>query len=287
MGTSMSNFYETSPLVSIIITTRNEQRFLEECLQSIKNQTYKNVEILVVDNNSGDNTKKIAMRYTKNVFNLGPERSSQRNAGVEKAKGDYIIYLDADMRLEPELVKKAVKQIQKEKIDALYISEVVMGDSFLSKIRRFERFFYEATVIDCARFIKRKAFLKVGGFDLNLTGPEDFDLDKKLKQQGYKLSLLKNSWLDHDESNINLKNYLNKKSYYSKSFDRYVAKWGKDDEDVKKQLGFYYRFIGVFTEKGKWKKLLRHPILTAGMYYLRFRVGLRYLRRKRRNRNGS
>ena len=276
--------HQIFPLVSIVVTTKNEEESINRCLRSIKNQTYPNTEILVIDNNSEDKTKEIARRYTKKVFNLGPERSSQRNAGVQKAKGEYIIYLDADMRLEPKLIEKAVKQIQKEKSEALYISEIVLGDSFLSKIRRYERSFYDATVVDCVRFIKRDAFIKVKGFDLSLTGPEDFDLDKKLKQQGYKLSLLRNSWLDHDESNINLKDYLNKKSYYSKSFDKYKGKWGADDLDIKKQLGFYYRFIGVFIEKGKWKKLLRHPILTLGMYYLRFRVGLRYLRR---NKNAS
>ena len=76
-----------------------------------------------------------------------------------------------------------------------------------------------------------------------------------------------------------MKDYLNKKSYYAASFDKYVEKWGKDDEDIKKQLGFYYRLIGVFIEQGKWKKLIRRPVLTLGMYYLRFRVGLRYLQR--------
>ncbi len=273
-----------NPLISVVITTRNEQKFLKECLQNIKNQTYKNTEILVIDNSSEDKTKEIAQKYTKNVFNIGPERSSQRNAGVQKAKGEYVIYLDADMRLEPQLIEKAVKQIQQEKADALYISEVVMGTSLLSKIRRHERSFYDSTVIDCARIIKREAFLKVKGFDLSLTGPEDFDLQKKLKHKGYKSSLLKNSWLDHDESNINLKDYLDKKSYYSKSFDKYKEKWGAEDEDIKKQLGFYYRFFGVFIENKKYKKLLRHPILTVGMYYLRIRVGIRYLRR---NRNGS
>ncbi len=271
----------TPPLVSIVVTTKDEENHIESALLSIYSQKYPNIETIVIDNNSTDKTKEISKKYTSKVYNKGPERSIQRNFGVQKAKGKYIIYLDADMRLEPELVKKAIKEIQRTKADALYISEIVIGESFLSKIRRHERSFYDATVIDCARIIKREAFLRVGGFDLSLTGPEDFDLQKKLKHKGYKSSLLKNSWLDHDESNIVLKDYLNKKSYYATSFDKYREKWGADDEDIKKQLGFYYRFIGVFIENKKWKKLLKHPILTAGMYYLRFLVGIRYLRRNR------
>ncbi|MFH1048222.1 MAG: hypothetical protein V1732_00985, partial [Patescibacteria group bacterium] len=52
------------------------------------------------------------------------------------------------------------------------------------------------------------------------------------------------------------------------------------DSEIKKQLGFYYRFIGVFIENGKWKKLIARPILTAGMNMLRALVGLKHLFRK-------
>jgi len=81
----------------------------------------------------------------------------------------------------------------------------------------------------------------------------------------------------HNESEFNLKRYLTKKDYYAKSFDGYAVKWGKDDPDIKKQLGMAYRFFGVFVEDGRWKKLLSQPGLTFGMYLLRFLVGLSYL----------
>ena len=57
--------------------------------------------------------------------------------------------------------------------------------------------------------------------------------------------------------------------------------WGKNDPDIKKQLGLLYRYFGVFIEQGKWKKLLRHPILTFGMYFLRFLVGVKYIMRSK------
>ncbi len=59
-----------NPLVSVIIPTYNSSRTLEKCLESIKNQTYKNVEIIVVDNNSTDNTKEIAKKYTGKAYNF-------------------------------------------------------------------------------------------------------------------------------------------------------------------------------------------------------------------------
>ncbi len=267
-----------NPLVSVIITTKNEEKNLENCLKSIKAQTYSpdKIEIIVVDNDSSDTTKEIALQYTQLVFNKGPERSAQRNYGVEKSSGKYFLYLDADMILSEKVVAECVEKMEADSdLVGLYIPEIIMGDSFWCKVRRFERVFYNGTVIDCVRFIRKDKFIEVGMFDLSMTGPEDWDLDKKLRNKG-KVELITEK-LYHNEIEFNLRKYLSKKSYYAKSFETYIRKWGKDDKDVKKQFGFYYRFIGVFIEKGKWKKLFFHPILTLGMYFLRGLVGIRYL----------
>lgn len=81
----------------------------------------------------------------------------------------------------------------------------------------------------------------------------------------------------HNEENFNLLKYLNKKNYYGKSFQKYIKKWGKNDPDVRKQFSQAYRFVWVFLEKGKWKKLLRHPFLAFSMYFLRIVVGLQFI----------
>lgn len=269
------------PLISVVITSRNEEKNIANCLQSIKTQTYPQdkIEIIVVDNNSSDKTKEIASQYTQLVFDKGPERSAQRNYGVEKSSGKYFIYLDADMILSEKVIKECVEKMEaNEKLVGLYIPEIIMGDSFWCKVRRFERSFYDGTVIDCVRFIRKDKFIAVGMFDLTMTGPEDWDLDKKLRQVG-KVALITEK-LYHNEAEFNLKKYLAKKSYYTKSFGTYIRKWGKDDLDIKRQFGFYYRFLGVFIEKGKWKKILQYPILTFGMHYLRFLVGLKYITKK-------
>ncbi len=294
-----------NPLVSVIITTRNEEKNIENCLKSVICQTYKNIEIIVVDNNSKDKTKEISKKYTKKVFNKGPERSAQRNYGIiKKAKGKFVIFLDADMILSPSIIEKCVEKMETGKYSALHIPEIVLGKGFFSSVRRFERSFYNGTVIDGVRFLVREDFVKVGGFDETMSGPEDWDLDKRIKQIG-KIGLLKekeenfNEWklkdlvikkglkpekygcvIYHNESEFNLKKYLSKKRYYSKSFDKYIKKWGEKDEDIKKQFGIYYRFLGVFIERGKWKKLIAHPVLTFGMYYLRILVGINFLKRK-------
>jgi glycosyltransferase involved in cell wall biosynthesis len=265
-------------LISVIINTKNEEKNLKSCLESIKSQDFdiEDIEIIVVDNHSSDKTKEIAWEFTEKVFDQGPERSAQKNFGVQKSKGEYFLHLDADMTLSKNVMKEcAEKMKQNEELVALHIPEIVSGGKIFSRIRRFERSFYDGTVIDGVRFIKKSAFEKAGGFDEKLYACEDWDLDKRLKKLG-KFNIIE-SPLYHNESEFSLRKYLSKKSYYSKNFNAYIDKWGKNDPDIKKQFGFSYRFFGVFAENGKWRKLLLHPILTAGMYFLRFLVGVRFL----------
>ena len=269
-----------APNVSVIVTTKNEDRNIGACLESVIEQTMPPIEMIVVDNFSEDQTIKIAKQFGAKVYQLGPERSAQRNYGVEQAQGKYILYLDADMRLSTKVIENCVNRCKEDtKITGVYIPEIIIGTGFWIKVRRFERSFYDGTVIDAVRFVPKDSFQKVAGFDLRFTGPEDWDFDKKIRQLGK--TIVADAHLLHDEGNFTLQHYLNKKRYYSKGFDIYSEKWGKNDPDIRKQLRPFYRFFGVFIEKGKFKKLFSHPLLTLGMYFLRLWVGLLYLMRKR------
>lgn len=264
--------------VSVIIATKNEEKNIERCIKSILSQNFpqKHIEIIVVDNNSTDRTKEFALGCTKKVYNYGPERSAQRNYGSKKALGKYFFYLDADMSLHKNVIGEAVEKLEiDKKIVGLYIPEIIVGRSFWVKVRRFERIFYNQTVVDCIRFMRIKAFYKVGGFDERLSGPEDWDLDKKMRNEG-QVAII-NSSLYHHEDDFNIREYVNKKKYYMKSFNSYIKKWGNTDKDIKKQFSFFYRYIDVFIENGKWILLIRHPILTLGLVFLRFLVGINFM----------
>jgi glycosyltransferase involved in cell wall biosynthesis len=272
----MSPVQNEHPLVSLIVTTKNEEKNIEKCLNSIKDQTYKNTEIIVVDNFSTDRTAEIAQKSGARVFFKGNERSAQRNYGEHVAKGTYLIYLDADMILSENVIEECVTKCQIGNDGALYIPERIVGDGFWIKVRDFERSFYVGTAIDAVRFIRKDIFDKIGGFDESLVGPEDWDFDRRVR--GISKVDVVSSVLCHNEGGFKLKNYLRKKEYYIQSFDKYIGKWGKDDTEIKKQLGISYRLCGVFIENGNWKKLLKHPLQTLGMFFLRFMVGLTFLR---------
>ncbi|MEL7642252.1 MAG: glycosyltransferase [Solidesulfovibrio sp.] len=306
--------------VSVVVTTKNEARNIGACLASIAAQDYPReaLEVIVVDNGSTDATKAIAREYTDLVFDKGPERSAQRNFGMlEVATGAYVMFLDADMILSRTVVRRCVAALAGGGHVALHIPEIVLGADFFPSVRRFERSFYDGTVIDGARIIKKDVFAAVGGFDTALTGPEDWDLDKKLKGLG-SIGLLsrydfdavdayvanlppdgipgalvafeERSGLDtpllfHNEAAFDLVRYLKKKTYYTGSAEAYIAKWtGKnpDDPDIRRQYGAAYRFFGVFVEQGRYRRLLSHPGKACGMYFLRFLVGVLFLARKAR-----
>ena len=287
--------------MSVVITTKNEEKNIENCLKSIQLQTWTNIEIIVVDNNSSDKTKEISRRYTELVFDKGPERSAQRNHGlIDIATGVYGMFIDADMILTPNLIEACVNEFSNHAPIALHIEEIVLGNGRLARARRFERSFYSGTCIDGVRFFRLDDFKKIGGFDVALPpGPEDWDLDKRFKQIGelYLVNTgrsVENWLLDifidgrgatrpetlagifHNEDEQSLSRYLAKKSYYSGSMNPYKKKW-PGDPDVIKQLGFRYRYMTVFVERGGWRKSVRHPILFLNILGLRVLVGFLFL----------
>jgi len=275
------------PLISIIITTKNEEKNIANCLNSILSQSYPKdkVEIMVVDNNSFDQTQAIAFRYTPKVYNIVSYgslqniknyRGAQINFGVQKSQGEIIFFPDADMTFDQDLLKEAVQKLNQ--FDALYVPEIIYSSKGLfGKIRNFERSFYNGTCIDAVRFVKKRLFPKIGGFDEKsiMFGPDDWDFTKKLKRITNKIGITK-SEIYHHEEQLSVRAYLNKKRHYARTFYGYAQKWGLNDKDIKRQLGFSYRYFSVFWEQGRWKRLIKHPILASGMYLLKFLIGLNY-----------
>ena len=265
-------------MVSVIVTTRNEEKNIANCLRSIKAQTFKNIELIVVDNFSEDSTVEIAKKNGANVYLRGSERSAQRNYGAEVSSGEYLLYLDADMTLSPTVIEECLEKCERDMVDALYVPERIVGEGFWIKVRDFERSFYTGTVIDATRFIRKDSSKRVDGFDESLVGPEDWDFDRRIREIGQ--TGIINSALYHNEGKFSIEGYLKKKTYYSKGIKNYIKKWGRNDPETRKQTGAWFRLVGAFAENGKWKKLARHPLLAVAMYYLRLRVAIEYLRKE-------
>ena len=261
--------------LSVVITTKNEEANIANATNAFRN--WKNeIETIVVDNCSSDATKSIALDCGAKVFDKGPERSAQRNFGVSEASSPWVLVLDADMILPPETIEEILAFVSAPgDVAACWIPEVRTGEGFRVKARNFERSFYDGTCIDALRLFSKKIFESVGGYDENLiAGPEDWELDIRILATGAKCKVLSNHLL-HNEKRLTYRKMLEKKAYYTKSFAAYKAKW-PNHPAVKKQFSFWYRFFGVFLEKGKWRKILAHPILFAGVMFERVSVGFVY-----------
>jgi len=105
-------------LVSIIILTYNSERYIENCLKSVSGQTYDNIEILIVDNNSNDGTRGILrelkgnQRVILNNENLG--YAGGNNIGIKQSRGEYVILINPDVVLDKNFVQEIVSEFEKD-----------------------------------------------------------------------------------------------------------------------------------------------------------------------------
>jgi glycosyltransferase involved in cell wall biosynthesis len=242
-------------LVSLIVTTKNSGRTLAAFLESARRQDYEPLELIVVDNRSTDGTVDIAQRFADIVIDAGPERSAQRNAGINAARGEYVMILDADMVLQRDVVTAAVAAARAG-AEAVAIPERSFGDGFWSACKAFERSFYEDdTLVAAARFFRRDRVLALGGYDETLTGPEDWDMS--MRAAGPSGITFAQTLILHDEGTQSLRNLYLKKYYYGRSMPAFVRKHGAEAlKRISPLRGSLLRGVG---------SMLRHPVLAAGL----------------------
>lgn len=266
----------SAPKLCAVVAVRNEEANIRACLDAFA-QFRGEVETVVVDNSSTDATKRIAAECGARVLDTGPERSAQRNLGWRAARADLVVILDADMIVPPETVREMLSKADGDaETFAWWIPETRAGRGFRAKARNFERSFYDGTCIDALRLFRRPVLEATGGYDENLiAGPEDWDLDIRILATGAKCEVLRNG-LFHNEKQLSFGRMLAKKAYYSKSMGAYRAKW-PGHPAVRRQFSPFYRLFGVFFEKGKWRKVARHPLLWLAALFDRLAVGLVYL----------
>jgi len=108
-------------LVSIIIPCYNVGSYIEQCIDSILSQSYKSLEIIVIDDGSTDNTGEILKHYNDSRLKIIHQKnaglSAARNTGLKVAKGKYIAFVDGDDFIEPGYIEKLVKTLEQNKSD--------------------------------------------------------------------------------------------------------------------------------------------------------------------------
>ena len=124
---------ENLPLVSVIITTKNEEKNIESCLRSIKKQNYSNIEIIVVDNDSFGSAKEAVETFSEREkvtikYFIQPKQSNSKtaNMGIEKSNGEIIAFIDDDAIADENWLKEIEKTFEKKEVNIGYIVSIML-----------------------------------------------------------------------------------------------------------------------------------------------------------------
>lgn len=189
---------------SLIIPTLNEENFLPKLLNDLSKQKEKDFEVIVVDNFSQDKTKQCLKQYEK-ILNIkffkkkSKNVACQRNFGANKAKGNYLIFLDADSRINPTFLKKLKKNILSKK-GLLFLPYLLPDKEYKNYKPLFDlanilvelsqklpkRFSLGGSII-----IEKNFFKLIGGFDEKLFLAEDHELVEKAYSWGVRAKFIK------------------------------------------------------------------------------------------------
>lgn len=179
------------PTVSVIVPTYNNQATIGPCLEAILQQSMSPDEVIVVDNFSTDLTRAIASRFGVVIVTHGSERCEQANYGVEMAKGDYVLRMDADLVLEESVIEDCLGAVERG-CEAVEVHN--SPDPQISWIARARRFEYDLLRGDIrrvsARFVKRELYRDVGGLNPRLIAGEDYDFQDRLNEKGIRTGFI-------------------------------------------------------------------------------------------------
>lgn len=183
-----------TPLVSVIIPCYNHGRYLAQAIASVKGQSYGNIEVIVIDDGSHDNTKGVAESFSDVIYvhqqNIG--LAASRNKGIDKSKGEYLVFLDADDILYPEAVQ----------INLGYL----LGDATLAFVSgAHDKFYTRSNIVEekvrditskhyaellmgnyismIAAVMFRRRALHVHRYDTALKACEDYDIFLKISRE--------------------------------------------------------------------------------------------------------
>jgi glycosyltransferase involved in cell wall biosynthesis len=188
------------PLVSIIIPTFNYGRYIPDAIESALNQTYPNIEVIVVDDGSTDNTQQIVKLYpVKYYYQKNQGKAAALNKGVKLSKGDFFLCLDADDKIAREYVSKAVSIMMKDPMIGFVVvgSRVWNEEAGIEDIWIPHKIFSKYGLIGGwegnagPSLIRRKAFDSLNmGYDTRLPFHWDLEICFRLLQSSWKMAVI-------------------------------------------------------------------------------------------------
>lgn len=251
--------------ISVVVPTRNSEQTLPALLSSLAASSIQPLETILVDSESVDNTAAIGRSYGSQVVSIRCDRATARNIGARCARGRFLIFLDADMEVSNDTVRECLTRMRKA--DAVVIREkVVAEDGYWAQVRGFEKMaFHRSKYYEAARCIRTGFFKELGGYDSDLVGLEDMDLQARLLERGANIDYVDDSPLLHHEEGVGLIEYLKKRRMYSRADLRFKVR----------HQAFYAE---LSSPLGRARRLIEFSRTEAGFPALRFAPGLILMR---------
>lgn len=260
-------------LISIVVPCYNQAQYLEECIQSVFNQTYQNWECIIVNDGSPDNTGEVALslcakdsriRYLKKE-NGG--LSSARNAGIQIAEGEFILPLDADDKIGDVYLEKSIEAFSHDsEINLVYCAAKKFGTQ--NQLWDLSDYSYKELLINnmifCSAVYRKSDWEIVGGYDENLkSGFEDW---------AFWLKIL------HEESIVfkipevlffyRIKEVSMLKDLYSTGYD--LFHWYLFEKNLEKYKKHYPSPISTYIKNDYQSSLLQSSSFKIGNRIVRF-----------------
>ena len=256
-------------LVSVTIPTFNSEKTLGKTLEKVKEQSYKNIEIIVIDSYSKDRTLEIAKKFGAKIVMCEGKLLEARIAGVKKSKGEFVLLLDSDQILERTAIERAVEKMKE--FDSLWFWERSYNrEKWLPSLYDSDRLLVQTywkpeEDIVLARFFKRKlllkAYAKVPKEHLDICAAQDHIITwYEFRNLSKKNGMIKNA-VEHIEPDSLVK--LFEKQY----------RWGRTTRD------FYDRNVyrELITKKDKFRKFrFKHFRWSLKSFILRILRGIPY-----------
>jgi len=252
-------------MISIIIPNYNKEQFIAETIQSVKSQTYKNWECLIIDDCSTDNSICVINENIKNDFRfklivnkINKGGSSSRNIGLQEANGDYIIFLDSDDLLLRTCLENRIIYISKNK--NLDFAVFNMG-TFYNKINDSKYMWNDFSGNHLKRFLshslpwhtmmliwKKKVLLKLNGFQEDFIRLQDVELHTRaLLLSNIKYNVINQKYPD---------------CFFRISTSRISNIYTFLEKDISGKIN-YFKYFYKILEKNKYRKYLKGTIFAS------------------------
>lgn len=227
-------------LISVVIPAYNNEKYIDKCLNSIINQTYGNLEIIIINDCSTDNTEEIILKYKnkderilylKNDKNIGV--GPTRNRGIEVSKGRYIYFLDSDDYIEPDCLEELYNAISEEySFSCMTKGYKEINGEIIPHSRSCEELMLLQSPSVCIRLFNKKVIQESNIRFSSLKIGEDLELVFKLMIYNNKISYVGKSlytYVIHEDSSIrrynknqlDVINALESVELYAKEIEKY------------------------------------------------------------------